>query len=130
MKGDAVSADLALTGGNVLTMNQSQPCAEAVAVKGDRIVKVGTNEEISQLIGENTRVIRLNGKTVVPGFIDTHIHVADFGRLLAWIDLSNAGSITKIQNLLKARVQKSPKGKWLLGRGSTTPPRSGPLRPP
>jgi len=117
VKGDAVSADLALTGGNVLTMNQSQPCAEAVAVKGDRIVKVGTNEEISQLIGENTRVIRLNGKTVVPGFIDTHIHVADFGRLLSWIDLSNAGSITEIQNLLKARVQKSPKGKWLLGRG-------------
>jgi predicted amidohydrolase YtcJ len=117
VKGDAVSADLALTGGNVLTMNQSQPCAEAVAVKGDRIVKVGTNQEISRLIGENTRVIRLNGKTVVPGFIDTHIHVADFGRLLAWIDLSNAGSITEIQNLLKARVQKSPKVKWLLGRG-------------
>jgi predicted amidohydrolase YtcJ len=117
VKGDAVSADLALTGGNVLTMNQSQPCAEAVAVKGDRIVKVSTNEEISQLIGENTRVIRLNGKTVVPGFIDTHIHVADFGRLLAWIDLSNAGSITEIQNLLRARVQNSPKGKWLLGRG-------------
>lgn len=117
MNGDAVSADLALTGGNVLTMNQSQPCAEAVAVKDDRIVKVGTDEEISQFIGENTQVIRLNGKTVVPGFIDTHIHVADFGRLLAWIDLSNAGSITEMQNLLKARVQESPKGKWLLGRG-------------
>jgi predicted amidohydrolase YtcJ len=112
-----MSADLALTGGNVLTMNQSQPCAEAVAVKGDRIVKVGTNKEISQLIGENTRVIRLNGKTVIPGFIDTHIHVTDFGRLLAWIDLSNADSIMEIQNLLKKRVEKSLKGKWLLGRG-------------
>lgn len=117
MNGDAVSADLALTGGNVLTMNQSQPYVEAVAVKGDRIVKVGTNEEISQLIGEKTQVIRLNGKTVVPGFIDTHIHVTDFGRLLAWLDLSSAGSITEIQNLLKKGVEKSPKGKWLLGRG-------------
>lgn len=117
MNGDAVSADLALTGGNILTMNQRKPCAEAVAVKGDRIVKVGTNREISQLIGENTQVIRLNGKTVVPGFIDTHIHVADFGRLLAWIDLSNAGSITKMQSRLRTRVQESPKGKWLLGRG-------------
>jgi predicted amidohydrolase YtcJ len=118
VKGDAVtSADLALTGGNVLTMNVSQPFAEAVAVKGDKIVKVGTNKEISQLVGKDTKVVRLNGKTVVPGFIDTHIHVADFGRLLTWIDLSNAGSITEVQNLLRRRVQKSPKGKWLLGRG-------------
>jgi predicted amidohydrolase YtcJ len=117
VRGDAVSADLALTGGNVLTMNTSQPCAEAVAVKGDRIVKVGTDKEIHQLVGENTQVIRLNGKTVVPGFIDTHIHVADFGRLLTWIGLSNADSIQEVQNLLRTRVQKSPKGKWLLGRG-------------
>jgi hypothetical protein len=117
VNGDAVSADLALTGGNVLIVSQSQPCAEAVAVKGDRIIKVGTNKEISQLIGENTVVIRLNGKTVVPGFIDTHIHVADFGRLLTWIDLSNADSITEMQNLVKKSVEKSPKGKWLLGRG-------------
>ena len=118
MKGDAVtSADLALTGGKVLTMNSSQPCAEAVAVKGNRIVKVGTNEEIRQLVGETTKVIQLNGKTVVPGFIDTHIHVADFGRLLNWIDLSDAVSITEMQNRLRTRVETSPKGKWLLGRG-------------
>jgi hypothetical protein len=98
-------------------MNQSQPCAEAVAVKGGRIVKVGTNAEISKLVGETTEVIRLDGKTVVPGFIDTHIHVADFGRLLMWIDLSNVDSIKEMQNRLEERVQKSPKGKWLLGRG-------------
>ncbi len=118
MKGDVVtSADLALTGGNVLTMNFSQPCAEAVAVKGDRIVKVGTNEEVHQLVSETTKVIQLNGKTVVPGFIDTHIHVADFGRLLNWIDLSDAGSIAEMQKRLRTRVEQSPKGKWLLGRG-------------
>jgi predicted amidohydrolase YtcJ len=118
VKGDvATSADLVLTGGNVLTMNSSQPCAEAVAVKGGRIVKVGTNEEIRQLVGETTKVIQLNGKTVVPGFIDTHIHVADFGRLLSWIDLSDVDSITEMQNLLRARVEQSPKDKWLLGRG-------------
>jgi predicted amidohydrolase YtcJ len=98
-------------------MNPSQPCAEAVAVKDGKIVKVGTNEEINQLVGETTKVIRLNGKTVVPGFIDTHIHVADFGRLLMWIDLSNADSIKEVQNRLKEHVQTSPKGKWLLGRG-------------
>lgn len=118
MKGDCVtSADLALTGGNILTMNPSQPCAEAVAVRGGRIVKVGTNEEISQLVGEDTGVIRLNGKTVVPGFIDTHIHVADFGWLLTWMKLDDVNSIKEMQSNLRKRVQETPKGKWIIGRG-------------
>jgi predicted amidohydrolase YtcJ len=98
-------------------MVPSEPSAEAVAIKGDRIIQVGTNDEVIQLVGENTKVIRLNGKTVVPGFIDTHIHVADFGRLLAWIDLSNAFSIEDLQNSLRRSVKKAPKEKWLLGRG-------------
>ena len=101
MKGDvATSADLVLIGGKVLTMNPSQPCAEAIAVKGDRIVKVGTNEKINQLIRKNTKVIHLKGKTVVPGFIDTHIHVAYFGRLLTWVDLEDVGTIKEMQNRL------------------------------
>jgi predicted amidohydrolase YtcJ len=112
-----MSADLALTSGKVLTMNQSQPYAEAIAIKDDRIIQVGTNEEIDPWIGKNTKVISLKGKTVVPGFIDTHIHVADFGRLLTWIDLSTAGSIKEMQESLSRHVEKSPKGKWLLGRG-------------
>jgi predicted amidohydrolase YtcJ len=112
-----MSADLALTSGKVLTMNQSQPYAEAIAIKDDRIVQVGTNEEIEPWIGKNTKVISLKGKTVVPGFIDTHIHVADFGRLLRWIDLSAAGSIKEMQQSLSRQVAKAPKGKWLLGRG-------------
>ena len=61
--------------GRVLTMNASQPYAEAIAIKKDRIFKVGTNEEISQWIGDNTKVISLNGKMAAPDLIDTHIHV-------------------------------------------------------
>jgi predicted amidohydrolase YtcJ len=116
-RGVVMSADLALTSGKVLTMNRSQPCAEAVAIKDDRIVQVGTNKEIQQWIGKNTQVISLKGKTVVPGFIDTHIHVADFGRLLRWIDLSEVGSIKEMQESLNRHVEKASKGKWLLGRG-------------
>jgi predicted amidohydrolase YtcJ len=112
-----MSTDLALIGGKILTMNPSQPHAEAIAIKKDRIVKVGASEEITQLIGKSTKVIRLYGKTVIPGFIDTHIHVADFGRLLMWIDLSAAGSIKEMQQSLSRHVAKTPKGKWLLGRG-------------
>jgi predicted amidohydrolase YtcJ len=112
-----MSADLALIGGNVLTMNPSKLHAEAIAVKGDRIAKVGTNEEISSLIGKNTKVIRLEGKTVLPGFIDTHIHIVDFGRLLTWLDLSYVRSIKEMQNSLSSRIQKTPKSKWVIGRG-------------
>jgi predicted amidohydrolase YtcJ len=110
-------ADLVLLNGNVLTMNPSQPHADAVAIKNGKIIQVGTNDEVSKLIGESTRVIRLRGKTVIPGLIDTHIHVADFGRILTWINLEDANSITDMQNCLSKRAEETPKGKWILGKG-------------
>ncbi|MEM3000443.1 MAG: amidohydrolase [Candidatus Bathyarchaeia archaeon] len=112
-----MSADLALMDGNILTMNASQPYAEAVAIKDGRILKVGTNDAISPLIGENTKVIRLKGKTIVPGFIDAHIHVADFGRLLGWLNLAAIASIEELQLTLKRRVESTPKGRWIIGKG-------------
>ena len=66
-------------------MNPRQPITQAVAVAKNRIVKVGSNQEISPFIGKGTKVVNLEGKTVVPGLIDTHIHVADFGRCLMWL---------------------------------------------
>jgi predicted amidohydrolase YtcJ len=98
-------------------MSQSRLFAEAVAIKNDKIVKVGTNEEISQCVGKNTRVISLNGKTLVPGFIDTHIHVADFGRFLAWIDLRDVKSIKEMQNSVREHAGKTLRGKWIIGHG-------------
>jgi len=110
-------ADMVLTNGEIVTMNPSQPHAEAVAIKDGKIVQVGTNDEVNKWIGKATEVIDLKGKTVVPGFIDTHIHVADFGKVLAWLDLSNVRSIRELQTVLKARVQRTPSGKWIIGRG-------------
>ena len=98
-------------------MNKAQPLVEAVAVEGDRIIKVGSTNEVSYLIGKNTQIIYLEGGTVVPGFIDTHIHVADFGRFLMWMDLAEAGSINKMQVMLGERLEKVAKGKWVVGRG-------------
>jgi predicted amidohydrolase YtcJ len=112
-----MSADLALIGGKVLTMNTSQPRAEAIAIKGNRIIKVGANEEISQLVAKETKVICLKGRTVIPGFIDTHIHVADFVKLLTWVDLNDVKSIKELQNRLNERVKKTPHGRWIIGRG-------------
>src|SRR5450756_357807 len=98
-------------------MNTNQPCAEAVAVKGNLITSVGTNKTVSVLIGKETKVIRLNGQTVLPGFIDTHIHVSDFGKLLTWLNLENANSIKEIQSCLSERIKQIAKGKWVIGRG-------------
>lgn len=112
-----MKADLALIHGKILTMNPSQPYAEAVAMKQDRIAKVGTTEEIAQVIGKRTRVIHLNRKTVLPGFIDTHIHVADFGRLLTWVDLCDVKSIKEMQSSIEERARGTSAGKWILGRG-------------
>ncbi len=98
-------------------MNTVQPYAEAIALKNDKILKVGKNEAIDRLIGNNTKVINLNGRVVVPGFIDTHVHLADYGRLLAWVDLKAVTSIEEIKKRVGQRVQKVPNGRWILGRG-------------
>ena len=98
-------------------MSPSQPSAEAVAIKKDRIVKVGTNKEINSLIGKDTKVINLEGKTVVPGLVDSHIHVADFGKVLTWIDLKDVTSIEEMQRLLRERAQKVSNGRWVIGNG-------------
>lgn len=110
-------ADLVLTDGNILTMNSVQPSAEAIAIKNDRIMKVGTNTEMSSLIGEATKVINLQGKTVVPGLTDSHIHVGDFGKFLTWLNLNEADSIKAVQQKIRERTQKIPKGRWIIGSG-------------
>ena len=110
-------ADLVLVNANVLTMNATNPRAEAVAVTKDRILKVGKNTEINLLIGKDTMVLNLQGKTVLPGFIDTHIHIADFGRTLTWLDLKNADSVKTIQDKITQKAQTTPTGKWILGSG-------------
>jgi predicted amidohydrolase YtcJ len=112
-----MEADLVLLGCNVLTMNPSQPHAEALAIKEDKIVKVDTNEAISRWIGKDTKVLELNGETVLPGLIDTHVHIADFGRFLTWLDLKGLKSIEEMKKIIKKRAKETPQGKWILGQG-------------
>jgi predicted amidohydrolase YtcJ len=114
---NGLSADLALINTNIKTMNPKQPTAQAVAITKNRITKVGTNQQIRKLIGENTRVLDLKGKTVLPGLIDTHIHVTDYGRCLMWLDLTLAKSLSEIKNVVKEKAKSLPKGKWIIGQG-------------
>jgi predicted amidohydrolase YtcJ len=112
-----IPADLVLFNGDILTMNPKMPSAQAIAVKGNKISYVGNNQEVIPYIGEKTQVIYLEGKTVLPGFIDTHAHVVDYGRVLTWIDLQKTSSIKEIQTLLSEHIKRVGGGKWVLGRG-------------
>lgn len=112
-----MQAETALINGNIITMNSSKPKAQAVAILDSKIVEVGTVAEVEPWVGEKTHVIDLKGKTAVPGLIDTHVHIADFGHSLTWIDLRGVRSIEEILRLLQERVRETPKGKWIIGRG-------------
>ena len=79
--------DLLLVSGRVYTLDAAKPWAEAIAIRGDRIVAVGTNAEIRQAAGPRTRVIDLKGAFVTPGFNDAHVHVESTGALLTGVNL-------------------------------------------
>jgi predicted amidohydrolase YtcJ len=110
-------ADLVLLNGYILTLCENKPLAEALAIKGNKIINVGNNEEIFQHVNGKTKIIDLNGKTVIPGLIDSHMHVADFAKTLCWINLEGARSIAEIKSLVKKHAETTLKGKWIIGRG-------------
>ncbi len=112
--------DLILTNANVVTMDANETRASAVAVKWDRILHVGDASEIASLAGPDTKTIDLEGKTVLPGFIDTHNHLSFYGYLVSSTDCraaSGVGSIEDIIERLRAEAGRTPPGEWIKGWG-------------
>ena len=107
--------DLILYNGNILTVNDREPRAEAVAVRQDRFLAVGSNSDVLHLASAATKKIDLGGKTVTPGFIDAHSHPAEAGLMhLRMVDC-DLRSIPAIQAALRERAAKTPAGDWVLG---------------
>lgn len=104
-----------LLNGNFLTMDPSRPTAQAIALFGDQIVAVGSDREISSLIGPKTAVLKLDGATVLPGFTDCHIHLIQYGISLQNLDLRGIRSITEMKELVSARARQSDS--WIIGGG-------------
>jgi predicted amidohydrolase YtcJ len=113
----AEPADLVLRGGKVLTLDERQPQAEAIAARKQRIVAVGSAAEIQLLIGPKTRVIELAGRLAMPGFIEGHGHFLSLGDTKRKLDLSRAATWDEIVDLVAAAAKKTPTGQWIVGRG-------------
>ncbi|HQR35845.1 MAG TPA: amidohydrolase family protein, partial [Blastocatellia bacterium] len=112
--GSAPSADLVLLNGKIWTVNDRQREVEAVAVVGNRIADVGSTKDIRRWIGTQTKVIDLQGKRVVPGFNDAHVHFLDGGAGLASVQLRDAGSQEEFRKRIGEFAAKLPKGRWVL----------------
>jgi predicted amidohydrolase YtcJ len=113
----AHNVDLILAEGNIYTVNEKQPHAEAIAVKGDRITFVGSNEDAEKLKGDKTRVIDLHGHTVVPGLTDSHCHIFGIGEREMNLNLEGTNTLQDFLAKVKARVAQTPRRKWITGRG-------------
>jgi len=114
---DELGADLVLLNGKIVTVDPSDTIAEAVAVKDGRFFKVGSSEEIRLLAGSKTRIIDLGGKTVLPGFIDSHEHCIRRGLQSDWVDCSSPPmrTIEDIVEALAAKAEGKPEGDWVIG---------------
>lgn len=110
-------ADLVLVNGRVVTVDETRPEARAVAIVGDRIAAVGSDEEIRRHVGPDTRVIDLEGRLAVPGFIDGHAHFLGVGEALINLNLTRTESWDEIVAMVAGAVAESADGEWIVGRG-------------
>ena len=115
-----LAPDLILTGGKIFTADLARPYAQALAVRGERIVAVGTTADIARLAGPRTRRIALSGRTVVPGFNDAHTHLPPGHPLGHFFDFPKAGMIAgpspaQVLDTLAALADRLPAGTWLEG---------------
>ena len=115
-------ADIILSNGKVITVDEKFTIAQAVAIKGERVLAVGTTEEIARLAGPSTRTIDLNGRSVVPGLIDNHAHYMEEGVL--WTDeLRLDGIETRKQaiEMMRAKAASLAPGRWVYTLGGWSP---------
>jgi len=111
------AATLVLQNGKVITVDANRPEAQAVAVRGDTIVAVGSNNEIKPFIGPQTEIVDLNGQLAIPGFIEGHGHFTGVGQALTQLKLADAQTWDDIVAMVAAAARTAQSGEWILGRG-------------
>ena len=108
------SPDIIYHNGKMTTLDRAKPSASAVAIKDDRFIAVGNDKDIRELAGANTKVINLNGRSVIPGLFDNHTHVIrgglNYNMELRW---DGVRSLADAMSMLKAQVDKTPSPQWV-----------------
>ncbi len=110
-------ADLILYNGKVVTLDAKNTITQAIAIKGDRILAVGSNSEIKKLAGDSTRLIDVKQAMVIPGLIEGHAHFLGLGKAKLNLDLTQTHSWQDIVDSVANRVKRAKKGEWIIGRG-------------
>jgi predicted amidohydrolase YtcJ len=110
-------ADTVLYNGNIVTLDEDRPRADALAIRGGRIQALGTKAELDPLIGRDTRVHDLDGGTAIPGFIEGHGHFLGIGERRMQLDLRRVASWDEVVALVAAAAKEAPPGHLLRGRG-------------
>jgi len=113
----AAPATLVLRNGKIVTVDTALPEAQAVAINGDRIVAVGSNDAIQKFVGPGTRVIDLRGQLAIPGLIESHGHFMGFGQSKLTLDLMDVKDWNEIVSMVAAAAKQAKPGEWILGRG-------------
>jgi len=111
------TADLVLTNGVIHTVDEKNPSAQAIVIAGDRIAYVGSNAAAQNRVSDKTRVIDLGGKTVVPGFIDSHYHFQGVGRRAFDLNLDGCKSLEEFLSRIQNWTTGKQPGDWITGRG-------------
>jgi hypothetical protein len=111
------AADLVLRGGKVATVDPALGMQQAIAISGFEITAVGSNDEIEAYIGADTRVVELDGRFVMPGFIEGHGHFMGLGRAKQILDLSTVKNWGEVVSMVAGAVDKAESGEWIFGRG-------------
>ncbi len=112
-----VEADLVVVNANIITMDPEKPKAEALAVKSFKLIAVGDNEDLMDLIPTAKRVMDLGGQTIIPGFVDAHTHLTSTGIRSFQADLSSATSQEDAINFMLAHKEASQPKDWIIGWG-------------
>jgi predicted amidohydrolase YtcJ len=115
MRGE--TADLVLHNGRIVTVDADHPEVQAVAIRGDRILAVGSDEEIRRYIGSATEVIDLEGRLAIPGFIEGHGHFLGLGSSKMILDLAQPTTWEGIVDMVAAAAAEAEPGEWIIGRG-------------
>ena len=110
-------ATLVLRNGKVVTVDAAMPEAQAVAIRGDRIVAVGTNQAIQAYVGSATEVIDLRGQLAIPGLVESHGHFMGLGQSKLTLDLMDVKDWDEIVAMVAAAAKQAKPGEWITGRG-------------